>query len=514
MKKKLLMYLLMLFIIADILVGFGWVFTHYVFVGASFYPRDAKLLDLRQEAVSVHKYQTLSEKLPECRILWNVPLHDGTIPNTEREVTVSSLTDEDVEALGCMEDLKKVEARSCDDYAQLHRLLTENPDTEVIYNVPIAGKKYSQDAVRVTASGLTAEDAENMAYLPDLEQVWVSDCDDYELLQSLQQENPQWNLEYTVSLGGREFASNAVSVQISDATAQEVASSMKGFTALKKMTLTNPKAELYELLDLRARNPEVDLSWQVEICGITADESTTELDLSGILLYSPDEVEPLANLLPNLEKLIMSDCGIDNETMAAFRERARDRYKVVWTVYLSDKAKCRTDDTYFMPIQQGEYYLLDKHTVNLKYCEDMVCIDVGHHKIYNIDFVAYMPKLKYLVIAHTEVQDVSPIVNCQELVYLEVDWSTIKDYTPIAQLKKLEDLNLNQTYCDLTPIMEMTWLKNLWMPGRGYEWGQKVTEALPNTRVVLVDTHAPGEGWRNLQNYYDMRDFLGMHYMK
>ena len=41
-------------------------------------------------------------------------------------------------------------------------------------------------------------------------------------------------------------------------------------------------------------------------------------------------VESLANLLPNLQKLIMSDCGIDNETMADFRERARDRYKVVW----------------------------------------------------------------------------------------------------------------------------------------------------------------------------------------
>ncbi len=210
----------------------------------------------------------------------------------------------------------------------------------------------------------------------------------------------------------------------------------------------------------------------------------------------------------------MSDCGIDNETMAAFRERQRENYKVVWTVYLSDKAKARTDDIYFMPIQQGEYYLLDQHTENLKYCEDMICIDVGHHAIHNIDFVSYMPNLKYLIIAHTEVQDVSPIVNCQELIYLEVDWSTIRDYTPITKLKKLEDLNLNQTWCDLTPITEMTWLKNLWIPGRGYRWGQMLTEALPNTRVQYQKGNAPGEGWRNLQNYYDMRDILGMEYMK
>lgn len=514
MKKRLMMYLLMLFILADVIVGFGWVFTHYVFVGMSFYPRDAETLDLRQESVSVEKYRTLSEKLPDCKIFWNVPLHNGTVPNTQTELTVSSLTDEDVEALGCMENLQLVEARACEDYPQLLRLREENPHLEVLYNVRIANKKYNQDADKVTASGLTEEDARNLEYLPELGRVLVSDCSDYAMLQRLQQEHPEWNLSYTVNLGGEEYVSDAGSIFAENVTCAELSEAISGLTELKSLKLINPKAELYELVDLRARNPEINISWQVEICGVLADEETTELDLSGILVQSTEEVEQLANLLPNLEKLIMSDCGIDNETMAAFRERARDSYKVVWTVYLSEKAKCRTDDIIFMPIKQGEYYLEDKHTANLKYCEDMVCVDVGHHKIHNIDFVAYMPKLKYLILAHTEVQDVSPIVNCQELIYLEVDWSTIKDYTPIAELKKLEDLNLNQTYCDLTPIMEMTWLKNLWMPGRGYEWGQKMTEALPNTRVVLTDVTTLGQGWRNLQNYYDMRDLLGMHYMR
>lgn len=513
MQKRWLMRLLILVILANIAVGFAWTAKRYVFVGGDLYPRDATQLDLRNEEVSVKKFRKLAEKLPECEILWNVPLHNGSIPNTKTELTITSLTDEDVEALSCMPFLERVEGRSCDDYAQLAALKTRNPQIDVIYNVKIANKKYNQDSKKVVASSFSQEDAQNLAYLPSLNQVKVSSCDDYAFLQQLQQEHPEWNLSYTVKLGDDDYASDAMVVTATGASYKELTTGLAGLTNLKVLNLVNPNADAHELISLRTENPDITVKWQVEIYGQVATEATTELDISGAQVRSCEEVEELVACLPKLEKLIMSDCGIGNEEMAAFRERQREKYKVVWTVQLSAKAKCRTDDTYFMPIKQGEYYLLDQHTENLKYCEDMVCIDVGHHKIHNIDFVANMPNLKYLVIAHTEVQDVSPIVNCQELIYLEVDWSTIKDYTPIAQLKKLEDLNLNQTYCDLTPIMEMTWLKNLWMPGRGYEWGQKMTAALPNTNVVLTNVTTLGMGWRNLQNYYDMRDYLGMPYM-
>ena len=146
--------------------------------------------------------------------------------------------------------------------------------------------------------------------------------------------------------------------------------------------------------------------------------------------------------------------------------------------------------------------------------EDMICIDVGHHMIHNIDFVAYMPHLKYLILAHSGVRDLSPIVNCQELVYLEIDWSEVQSYEPLKELKALEDLNLAETYCDITPILEMTWLKNLWVPGRSYATRQLLIESLPNTHLQLNKTAPAGETWRDLPNYFAQRDVLGMHYMK
>lgn len=75
----------------------------------------------------------------------------------------------------------------------------------------------------------------------------------------------------------------------------------------------------------------------------------------------------------------------------------------------------------------------------------------------------------------------------------------------------------------IEPLLTMPRQKNLWVPTRSYSDKQFLTEALINARVVVnnpetifVDkyTRCPeGLGWRNLKNYYDMRDVLGLYYM-
>ena len=174
----------------------------------------------------------------------------------------------------------------------------------------------------------------------------------------------------------------------------------------------------------------------------------------------------------------------------------------------------RTDETTFMPVREAVYYFFDEDTYNLRYCEEMVCIDLGHMAIRNIDFVEFMPHLKYLILAHTTVTDITPISNCKELVFLEMDWTGIKDYEPLLGCTALEDLNLGLTYGDPEIIGQMTWLKNLWWKGRGYNAQVLLQEKLPNTTLVFNSKLTVGGGWRKLQNYYDMRDPLEMPYME
>ena len=59
----------------------------------------------------------------------------------------------------------------------------------------------------------------------------------------------------------------------------------------------------------------------------------------------------------------------------------------------------------------------------------------------------------------------------------------------------------------------ITWLKNLWMVECSTAARYRMTQALPDTRVMVTGAATVANGWRDLDNYYAMRDLLGMHYM-
>ena len=59
----------------------------------------------------------------------------------------------------------------------------------------------------------------------------------------------------------------------------------------------------------------------------------------------------------------------------------------------------------------------------------------------------------------------------------------------------------------------MPWLKNVYMILGSGKDAAELAQALPDTRVVASGTHTVASGWRNLPNYYAMRDALHAEYM-
>lgn len=513
MNKDKRITVLVLSILIVLLVGLLLAVSHLIYFEGRFYPKAAQAMDLREEALTVEDYRALSAKMPGCYILWSIPFQGGSLASNTDSVTVTSLTEEDVLLLDYAANLQTVDATGCADYAQLDALQQRHPNTKILYRMTISGVKCDQDTTELTLEGLTQDDAQLLSYLPKLSKVSISGCDDYSLLMQLQQDNPQWNLRYTVALGDEEFDWDSETIQARNATCDQLTAALAALPQIKELDLINPKGDGQVLVDLRNTYSDVKMHWQVELYGQTATEETTELDISGTQVASCEEVEQAVSCLPNLQTLVMSDCGIDSQTMSDFRERQRGNYKVVWTVYLGDICKLRTDAKSFMPIKQGEWYFLDSKSEELKYCEEMEAMDLGHHAIHNIDFVAYMPHLKYLVLAHTQMKDISPIANCKELVFLELDWSIVEDYTPLLECTALEDLNLGKLWGSAEPITKMTWLKNLWWLEAGYSKQVALQEALPDTKLMFNSGRTVGAGWRNLPNYYAMRDALGAEYM-
>lgn len=475
-KKIIIAVVLVLALVAAACGGWYYYDTTYIQINGETYRRDittlnlptaaeeelAKLpeltqlqqLDLQNTGLTDAQYESLKAALPGCEILWSPEFQGTYCDMNTQSVTVTSLTEEDIAALDYLTQLQTVDATGCYDYAQLAALKEHRPEVQVNYNVNLSGEDFAWDSTDITiASPDVAELAEKLQYLPNL----------------------------------------------------------------TSLTITAPAAEDTDaLLDLCAAYPNVAISWDFTLYGVTINSLATEVDLSNIPIDDLNLVERTTSRMPQIQKVIMSDCGIDNETMDALNRRYED-IMYVWTVDISPWHRLRTDVDQFIPVKQG-YWLDDSQLYNLRYCTEIVGLDLGHHLMTNIDFVQYMPHLRYLIVADTRISDISPVANLKELVFFEMFGTDVTDYTPLLGLTALEDLNISYTRGDPNIIAQMTWLKRLWwrdFPGmRCTEEEQAMlAEALPGVPMRFDASSSTGDGWREGYLYFEMRDFFGMYYM-
>ena len=562
-ERKLNPVLLIVLAAALLAVGIAvWFLLTHVWVAGTFYSRNADVLDLRFADVTTADYDKLRKKAPNSEILWRIPFQGKTYDQDTDVLYVTSLTDEDVATLDYFTRLKTVEAQECTDYPQLAALTARRPEVTVEYAVTIDGRKYPQDTAVVSISGITEEEINLLTYLPELTAVTAVGCRTPEQMTQLRDFCQEKGLSFALRFGTKTYPDTVQELDVTGVTDGEL-ELLQLLPELKTLHLKNPEADPETVAQLRSTYPKADISWEVEIAGVSFPDDTKEVDLSAALESSAaqtttataagtqtavgaqtttktqtttgtaagtqstketqstapavtldlEDLEKKMSYLSDAKQVFLGKCGLDNEELAALRERVRDSYKLVWTVQLGKKLTARTDDTTFMPVREHVYYFLDEDAYNLRYCEDMLCVDVGHMGLTNIDFVKGMPHLQILILAHNgQLQDISPISSCKELIFLELDWSAVKDFTPLVGCTSLEDLNIGLTYPSVEPLMQMTWLKNLWMVDRGGAY--QLSQALPDTKIVASADATVGAGWRNLPNYYKMRDMLGMEYMR
>lgn len=555
----------LLIVLAAVLLAVGiavWFLLTHVWVAGTFYSRNADVLDLRFADVTTADYDKLRKKAPNSEILWRIPFQGKTYDQDTDVLYVTSLTDEDVATLDYFTRLKTVEAQKCTDYPQLAALTARRPEVTVEYTVTIDGREYPQDTAVVSISGITEEEINLLTYLPELTAVTAVGCRTPEQMTRLRDFCQEKGLSFALRFGTKTYPDTVQELDVTGVTDGEL-ELLQLLPELKTLHLKNPEADPETVAQLRSTYPKADISWEVEIAGVSFPDDTKEVDLSAVLESSAaqtaagtaagtqtaagaqtttktqtttgtaagtqstketqstapavtlnlEDLEKKMSYLSDAKQVFLGKCGLDNEELAALRERVRDSYKLVWTVQLGKKLTARTDDTTFMPVREHVYYFLDEDAYNLRYCEDMLCVDVGHMGLTNIDFVKGMPHLQILILAHNgQLQDISPISSCKELIFLELDWSAVKDFTPLVGCTSLEDLNIGLTYPSVEPLMQMTWLKNLWMVDRGGAY--QLSQALPDTKIVSSADVTVGAGWRNLPNYYKMRDMLGMEYMR
>lgn len=438
-------------------------------------------------------------------------------PDT-RQVTVTELHMEDVEALCALPNLEAVDASGCTDYPALLELSRRLPDCKVVWQV---GPWHSEEHLLHAENADIALLRESLPWLPRAAAVQMTGkLPEPEEIKAMEEAFPEVEFFWDVTVGGKTISSRSSELNLNGEfiTADDLNGLIARLPNLTHAELLDCGLLQEELLALTEAWPQVEFLWEMELFGKFVRTDAEEIDLSQTPISDVTELERRMACFYNLKKVDMCGCGVDNETMDALNRRHED-VQYVWDVQICWR-RVRTDITWFFPFRLDVDPRRDD-LYNLRYCTEVECVDIGHALVHDIEWAAYMPKLKYMLFGDTAVSDISPLADHKELVYLEMFKTPVTDYTPLLSCTALEDLNLGYTYGDAEVIAQMTWLKNLWWHRPTPPWGGPETQTRLNLGTLLPDTYvdvnytdsSTGDGWRKLPNYYAQRDFLGMGYM-
>ena len=439
------------------------------------------------------------------RDLTEIVLTDGNLPSADLLSELSAL--------------QTIDARNIRlSVRQYEQLRHDAPQAQILWMVPFQGVYLDEHTEILTVNSVTPDDIEILRYFPSLKTIDAQACRDYAAIDKLKEAYPDLDILYSVSLCGTPYSPDIVELALGNADISELQDALPYLTQLRKLTFTETIPDNEEIYSLSQQFPNVTFDWNFHILGVETSSSATMLDLSGIQIENLEDFESNLKYFRNLERVEMCDCGIPSDEMGALAER-HPEIKFVWNIQVG-KGKLRTDATAFIPYKIGyNFYhrLKDEQCTELKYCTDLVCLDMGHMDITDLSFLRYMPHMKYLIVADTKVTDFSPISELKELIYLEIFNVRIQDTSIFVGLTNLQDLNLCTTQVNSTEYLkQMTWLKRLWLVATHLSGEQRaeIRDALPDTQVVFYAEHSTAAGWRNHQNYRDMRDLLGMFYME
>ncbi len=482
-------------------------------------------VDLRDATLSIDEYEKLKSRAPQTDILWSVPIGGDQFSCDAEHIIVNKLHDGDVENFRYFSNLKTINAEKCTDYALLQELEAALPQVQLDWRIHLDDQSYARDvgSIDLTRSAATYDVlATVMGYFYDGTNFELRDdtLTEQERL-ALREAFPQHTVNWGVELMGQRFASTETMLDFSDAEidVDALVAAAPRFYDVQEIKLSGCTTE--ELLEIHKAYPNAQLHSNLTVRGVQFSTDAEEIDFSGIKMEDTQEIEQFLPLMNNLKKVIMSDCGIPDEQMDELNKR-HENVQFVWTVYFSIY-KLRTDAKAFCAsnLPARGYVAIKMNNEQLepiKYCTELIALDLGHMRYDDLSFLKDMKKLEYLILVEACYTDISVLGELTELKYLELFNNKLTDLSPLLNCKKLEHLNLGYTHgYDPAPLAEMTQLKRLWIPGRRFGSAQlkQIQTALPNTEVYAPrddDDGSVGGKWREADIYFEMRNLLSMFY--
>lgn len=335
---------------------------------------------------------------------------------------------------------------------------------------------------------------------------------------------------FSATIGGATISDESTAVTLADPLppAELLCDVLRLVPSLQTLDVSGCALTPDSISDIMAAVPQAEVIWSLALCGEIVGPDTVSLNYNNMLL---DDLNPFYETLPllgKLESLEMCGCGVDDEEMAALRESFPDA-GIVWSID-TKFGTVRTDTTHFATWKikrENEQGLIlsaenirncrDADVEFLKYCHDIIALDLGHNNLTHCEFVQNMPNLRYLILADNRIADLSPLSSLQNLIYLEIFSTRVTDLSPLASLPNLCDLNLCGCNVggDLTPLYGLP-IERLWLTSTGMSHVKETVAAFSaqNPDCIVTLARFPDyteDGWRTHDRYYEMRAALGCY---
>lgn len=526
-KRKLLWLWLALPLVAVAIVA-GVFFSQYFPYKSMMIKRGSTDLDLRAADLTVAEYHELQEKLPNCRIVWSIPIGAQKFDSTASEITIDSLDAGDVELFGLFEDLQIIHATDLECYETLAGMADALPGCQIDWSIHIGDCVVPRSETVLDLSGAQVESGElltELKWLEQLERVELSEAAfSAQERAELREAYPNVIFNWPVEVAGKTWMSTDTHLSYAgeQPDANALIAATGEFYAVEELDLSGCGFTTEELLLLHGAYPDARIQSELTIFGKTFTTAAEELDLSGTAMEDSQTLEKVLPLMHSLTWVDMCDCGLPNEVMDDLNKRY-DPIRFVWKVHFSVYT-LRTDASFFCASDlPGNGYvaikMTDEQLEPLKYCEDLIALDLGHMRYTDLSFLENMPKLQYLILVEAKFTDITPIGTLKDLVYLEIFVNTIEDISPLLNCPELKHLNIGYTSgFDTSVLKQFTGLERLWYPGNtmSEEEIAELEAALPNTQCHLPagdPDGSTGNGWREADIYFEMRNIFNMHYM-
>ncbi len=287
------------------------------------------------------------------------------------------------------------------------------------------------------------------------------------------------------------------------------------FPSLREVDLYDTDLSEPDADAICAAFPAVQFHRMVTLNGVACDSFEELLNFDGVVIENYDAFSDALAAFPRLQRIELNDCSLTDEQLAALAARY-PKVKVVWTVHFR-KFALRTDAVAFSTQQPGDNdnRLTSRDVDPLRYCTDLIALDLGHNDLDDLDFLRPLTKLQVLILADSrKLKDISVLGTLHNLKYVELFLTGVSDISPLSELHELLDVNLCITHvADPTPLLACKKLERIWIGQQTLQYMNEeglhtLMEAFPNAQYDLTSVSCTNLGWREHPRFFAFRSMF------